>query len=86
MIDFEAAIVDGWLPPDLRARLVAATRRAIGAMDLQGLAPIEVVEGAVGPNARALGGASLPLAARFLIERDDPLARQGRTLRRADGP
>lgn len=77
VIDFEAAIIDGWLPPDVRARLVAATRRAVGAMDLQGISPIEVVEGAVGPNARALGGASLPLAARFLIERDDPLARRG---------
>lgn len=70
VIDFDAAIIDGWLPADVRARLVAAVKAAVARMDLQGLSPFQIVEGVAGPHARSIGAASLPLSARFLIERD----------------
>ena len=68
VIDFEAAIIDGGFPQDVRARLVKATIRELEQLDLQGIAPPEVIEGAVGSGARALGGASLPLFSRYLLD------------------
>ncbi|WP_448951989.1 ROK family transcriptional regulator [Labrys neptuniae] len=67
VIDFEAAIIDGWMPPVVKARLVAAVGDALGRIDVEGLRPPIVREGSVGIHARALGGASLPLSARFLV-------------------
>jgi len=66
VIDFEAAIIDGWMPATVRSRLVAETRKAIGTTDAEGLKLPEVLEGTVGIHARALGAASLPLSDRFL--------------------
>ncbi|MCV0396097.1 MAG: ROK family transcriptional regulator [Rhizobiaceae bacterium] len=67
VIDFEAAIIDGWLPPAVRGRLVEAIVEALDTLDTEGLAPPVVRAGAVGIHARALGGASLPLSERFLV-------------------
>ena len=67
MIDFEAAIIDGWMPVAVRARLVAAISEAIGQIDVEGLKIPDIREGTVGLHARALGGASLPLSDRFLL-------------------
>lgn len=66
VIDFEAVLIDGWLPPETRHRLVEGTRAALDAINLAGILPPEVLEGSVGPDARALGAASLPLSERFL--------------------
>lgn len=68
VIDFEAIIVDGGFPPAIRTRLVEATRAAVGALDLQGIARPEIEEGLIGPAARAIGAASLPLFSRYHID------------------
>ncbi|CAN7422048.1 MULTISPECIES: ROK family protein [Mesorhizobium] len=67
VIDFEAAVIDGWMPLTVRRRLVDAVIEAIGTIDGEGLKLPAVREGTVGIHARALGGASLPLSERFLI-------------------
>lgn len=67
VIDFEAAVIDGWMPPDVRRRLTDATRKAIADVDAEGLRAPAIKEGTVGIQARALGGASLPLFERFMI-------------------
>lgn len=67
VIDFEAAIIDGWMPRTARERLVDQVRMAIAKIDVEGLKIPEVREGTVGIHARAMGGASLPLSERFLI-------------------
>jgi predicted NBD/HSP70 family sugar kinase len=67
VIDFGAAVVDGWMPLDVRSRLVEAIRGKIGGLDSEGLRLPDIREGTVGHHARALGGASLPLSERFLI-------------------
>ncbi|MER9231573.1 ROK family transcriptional regulator [Mesorhizobium sp. M0622] len=67
VIDFEAAVIDGWMPLGVRRRLVDAVIQAIGRIDGEGLRLPAVREGTVGIHARALGGASLPLSERFLI-------------------
>lgn len=68
IIDFPVAMVDGWMPTPLRARLVEATRNALGRIDLKGLEPPAIVEGTVGADARTLGAASLPLSERYLVD------------------
>ncbi|MEW9806887.1 ROK family transcriptional regulator [Mesorhizobium marinum] len=72
VIDFEAAMIDGWMPAWARARLVAAVRTAIAAIDVEGLRIPLVHEGTVGIHARALGAASLPLSERFLVGASTP--------------
>jgi hypothetical protein len=67
VIDFEAAILDGWMPAHERSRLVDSVQRALEKIDVEGLKIPTVREGIVGIHARALGGASLPLSERFLI-------------------
>jgi predicted NBD/HSP70 family sugar kinase/biotin operon repressor len=67
VIDFEAALIDGWLPAALRRDLVAATAAHLGRIDLAGINAPDLREGTVGPDARALGAASLPLSDRFLV-------------------
>jgi predicted NBD/HSP70 family sugar kinase len=68
VIDFSAAIIDGAFPVSVRARLVVATRAALGRLDLQGIIAPEVVEGTTGSMARAIGGASLPLFDSYLLD------------------
>jgi predicted NBD/HSP70 family sugar kinase len=70
VLDFEAAIVDGALPPTLRGRLVALVERRVLELDRRGLSPVEVVEGSIGSAARAIGGACLPLLANFAKDRE----------------
>ncbi|MQW12147.1 ROK family protein [Sinorhizobium meliloti] len=68
VVDFSAAVIDGGFPPWVRARLLAATRKALQTLDLQGVTVPELVEGTVGSHARAIGGASLPLFSRYLLD------------------
>ena len=72
VFDFQAAVIEGWMPTMVRARLVAAVRRAMAEIDVEGIALPQVREGTVGIHARALGGASLPLSERFLLGASTP--------------
>ena len=65
IIDFEAIVIDGAFPPHIRTRLKDAAARKLGQLDLQGLTPARVLEGSIGPDARAIGGAALPMLANF---------------------
>ena len=68
IIDFEAAVIDGAFPEAVRARLIEAVGRELAALDLPGIDPPRLRPGSIGPVARALGGASLPLFDRYLID------------------
>lgn len=70
VIDFSAAVIDGGFPDWVRKRLVDATRAAVQRLDLQGVLLPEIVEGAVGHQARSVGGASLPLFSRYLLDQN----------------
>lgn len=67
LLDLEVMLIDGWMPAALRARLTEAVAAALAALDLSGIAPPAIRAGTIGPRARTLGAASLPLAARFLV-------------------
>ena len=70
LIDFEAVVIDGALPADIRHQIVEATKRYFLALDRRGIAPLAIVAGSIGADARAMGGAALSLIANFAIDRD----------------
>lgn len=70
VIDFEAIVIDGAFPANVRTRLVQRTRQRLAAIDKQGLTDAVVAEGSVGRDARAIGGAALPLLATFARDFD----------------
>jgi predicted NBD/HSP70 family sugar kinase len=65
VIDFEAVIIDGAFPAEVRRRLVERTIERHAEMNRQGLTEAVIVEGSVGRDARAIGGAAMPLLADF---------------------
>lgn len=70
VIDFEAVIIDGAFPVEVRRRIVETTAAAIKRFDRQGLSPVAIEEGTIGSGARAIGGACLPLLASFTRDRE----------------
>ena len=70
IVDLEGAIIDGAMPDSVRAGIVERTRAAMATLDLQGLTPVTLRAGTIGPNARAIGGATLPFLANFARDRD----------------
>lgn len=70
IIDFRTIVIDGAFPPNVRQRLVEATRQSVTTFDLQGLPPFSIDEGTMGFAAREVGGACLPLLANFTQDRE----------------
>lgn len=62
LVDLPRVVLDGAVPAATRARLAEATRQALAAMPAAGIDRPEIVEGALGRNARVLGAAALPLS------------------------
>ncbi len=70
VMEFEAIVIDGAIPADVRKRIVAGVANKLLELDQRGIAPLKIVEGLIGTDARAKGAASLPLFANFIIDRD----------------
>ncbi|MEM8569793.1 MAG: ROK family transcriptional regulator [Pseudomonadota bacterium] len=68
VIDFEAVLIDGAFPPNVRARIVHQTRQYMGELDLRGLTAPRIEEGHVGSNARVLGAACSPIYAQYFFK------------------
>lgn len=70
LLELDSVLIDGWIPTDIRARIVAETHDALHRLDLAGIDPPAIREGTVGADARALGGAAIPLSQRYLIDQN----------------
>ncbi len=70
VLDCSAMVIDGAMPALVRDRLVDATRTALRNVNMQGISSFTVEGGIIGSDARAMGAASLPLFANFIIDRD----------------
>lgn len=70
VIDFHHIVIDGGFPAHVRAEVVRRTREKVALLDTQGVAPVDIVEGGIGSDARVLGAASLPLLAEYARDRD----------------
>ncbi|WP_299152500.1 ROK family transcriptional regulator [uncultured Tateyamaria sp.] len=69
VMDFEAVVIDGALPADIRARLVDMTCAALATKDMRGLIPPVTVAGNIGADARGIGAAAGPMISQFLLGR-----------------
>ena len=70
LLDVEAVILDGSCSRDLLAALQQAVERALPRYSWEGVARPALLAGTIGSDARALGGALLPLYANFAPDRD----------------
>ena len=70
VVDFQAAIIDGAMPPAIRGRIVAKVAERFARLERKGLPELDIVEGTIGYRARAIGGASLPFLAKFMRDRE----------------
>lgn len=74
VIDFEAVLIDGVFPDDIRNELAERTSRYIANQDMRGLIVPKVETGSIGVNARAIGAASAPIFAQFMLNTNVGLA------------
>lgn len=69
-LDIDAVVIDGSFTRAMLTRLIDHTEAALASYDLEGLYPATLVAGSIGSDARALGGALLPLHENFAPDRD----------------
>jgi predicted NBD/HSP70 family sugar kinase len=75
VIDFEAIVIDGAFPADVRDALVERVNRYLASQDTRGLIAPRIKAGSVGANARGIGSASSPIFSQFLLDRNAGLSR-----------
>ncbi len=70
LLDLDDVILDGSISRDLLVELLARTEAALVRYSWEGVARPKLLAGTIGSDARALGGALLPLYANFAPDRD----------------
>jgi len=70
LLDLEGVIVDGSFSRELLAELLRALEGAMGEHDWEGVARPALLTGTIGSDARAIGGALLPLYAAYAPDSD----------------
>jgi len=70
LLDLEGVIVDGSFSREMLQTLLTATEQALGRYNWEGVQRPDLLPGTIGSDARALGGALLPLHANFTPDRD----------------
>ena len=70
VLDSEYIVIDGTLPAAQLASLIKKVELALARYDLTGLERPQFSQGLIGYEARALGGAFLPVYAQFAPDRD----------------
>ncbi len=70
VVDPKAIVIDGAMPNSVRSKLTVAVRSHLDTLNRDGIAPFAIEEGTIGIQARALGAASLPLFANYMVNRD----------------
>ena len=70
LLDLDGVIIDGAFSRELLAELLGSVEQALGAYSWEGVARPALLAGTIGSEARAIGGALLPLYANFAPDRD----------------
>ena len=70
VLDTEKIVIDGTLPAAQLTRLIQKVESALRRYDLTGLETPQFEQGQIGYQARALGGAFLPVYTQFAPDRD----------------
>jgi predicted NBD/HSP70 family sugar kinase len=66
VIDFEAVVIDGRVPSQIRSRLRAGVSETLRELDTQGLVLPRIVSGTMGRRAGVVGAAYQPILRRYL--------------------
>ena len=74
VIDFQAVLIDGAFPPEIRDELVSRVKRYIVNQDTRGLITPRIEAGCVGENARGIGAATGPIVTQYLLNTHAGLA------------
>jgi predicted NBD/HSP70 family sugar kinase len=69
-LDIDAVLIDGSMNRSLLTQLIESTQEALARYNWEGLWPARLIAGEVGPDARALGGALMPLHSNFAPDQD----------------
>jgi predicted NBD/HSP70 family sugar kinase len=69
-LDIDAVVLDGSCSREVLQALIDATQQALAQYDWEGLWSARLISGQVGPDARALGGALMPLHTNFAPDPD----------------
>jgi predicted NBD/HSP70 family sugar kinase len=67
VIDFEAVLIDGAFPSQIRESLVERVGRYVKNQDTRGLLVPRIEAGSIGAKARAIGAATRPLDSQFML-------------------
>lgn len=70
LLDLDGVIIDGSFSRDLLRALLGAVTQALDRYSWEGVSRPAVLEGTIGSDARAMGGALLPLYANFAPDRE----------------
>lgn len=70
VIDFEAVIIDGAFPPEIRARLAQLLESRLSKLDLGGIPYPDIYQGTFGGIARAVGAAALHVNDRYMLRKE----------------
>jgi len=70
VIEFDAVVIDGAFPAEVRTRLIQAVARHLDQLDLRGIFRPEIGAGHFGGVARALGGAAFHVAANWMVDQN----------------
>lgn len=70
MMDFEAIVIDGAFPENMKHRLVDAVRLELERSDLQGVIMPKLEAGQIGWPARTIGAAAALISAEYLIDQN----------------
>lgn len=60
ILDLDAVVIEGALPRDVLAKVVARCQQKLADADKRGLTPLTLLQGSVGADAQSLGSAHLP--------------------------
>ena len=67
VVEVEAILIDGAMPPNVREMLSAETNRAFRALETTGIEDVRIEQASVGRRARSIGAALLPIHSRFFL-------------------
>ncbi len=70
VLDVEAIVIDGAMPVGVRRELCLRVAAQVETLDRRGLSGVTIVAGTIGADARAIGGAALPLIKNFARDRE----------------
>jgi predicted NBD/HSP70 family sugar kinase len=70
VVDVEAVVIDGAIPDSVRQTMCLRVAAELEKLDRRGLSDVRILPGSVGPDARAVGAAALPLIKNFARDRD----------------